>query len=66
MRVVAQFEDETVRLSMPGHKVTLTRAPAGSGVKYVGKAIIFWTMGSEALLNVNGRLLPTCRAAGAE
>lgn len=66
MRVVAQFEDETVRLAMPGQRVTLTRVPAGSGAKYMGKGFTFWTMGGQALLDVNGRLLPTCRAGGAE
>jgi membrane-bound inhibitor of C-type lysozyme len=65
-RVVAHFERNEVRLTLPGRKVTLTRAPAGSGAKYAGKGVTFWTKGNEALLDTGGRLLPTCRTMDGE
>jgi inhibitor of cysteine peptidase len=62
-RIRARFllEEDAVRLSFPGRKVTLKRGRSASGARYVGKGIEFWDKGDDARVTEGGREY-SCRA----
>ncbi len=58
---VARTEDSKVWLFLPGKTIDLPRVTAASGVRYTDGDILFWSKGSEAMLEDGNSRHTGCR-----
>jgi heat shock protein HslJ len=49
-----------VELALPGRTVVLPQVVAASGAKYQDGSIVFWDRGTEARIEVDGKVYPAC------
>jgi putative lipoprotein len=56
-----QIRDQTALLSLPERSLELSRVPAASGAKYASGAVVFWSKGDEALLDLEAASYRGCK-----
>jgi membrane-bound inhibitor of C-type lysozyme len=61
----AQFDSDHVTLLAPGKEYVLPQVSAASGAKFESDKATFWSKGSEATVQIDGKSYNNCREASA-
>ncbi|MGH8443797.1 MAG: MliC family protein [Solimonas sp.] len=65
LQFTAQFETDHVTLAAPGKEYVLPQVEAASGAKFQNDKATFWSKGTEAVVEIDGKPYSNCKEVSA-